>query len=166
MSARRIAGGVGCSLALAAWLVLPLLAQWQAALTYRSRGRYSEGIRTAPSTGETLDLISALVDYREPYKDLPAAFRAMFYLPKQASVYLAIREVEARYYYWLDMQPDPGWQAASANRFEWPTGTVIRSLKWKEGAPLSLDDLGATARLDSPDPGTMERVAPVAEVRK
>jgi len=161
----------GTAAGVAVWLLLllagpipPVLAQWQASLTYQNRGRYSEGIRTAPSSaGVNLNLISALVEYHEPYKDLPAAFRAIFHLPEQRPVYLAIREVEPRYFYWLDeVKPVPGWQAGRPNRFEWPTATVIRSLNWKQGAPLTLDDLGATARLDSPTSGKVERVAPVA----
>ncbi len=151
------------SLLLLAGVIPPVVAQWQASLTYQSRGRYSEGVRTAPSTGFDLELISALVDYREPYKDLPAAFRAVFHLPEQRPVYLAIREVETRYFYWLDeVQPVPGWQAGRPNWFEWPTTAVIRSLNWKQGAPLTLDDLGATARLGSSTPAKAERIAPVA----
>jgi len=151
-----------------AWLLLawpppPVLAQSQAGLTYQSRGRYSEGIRTAPSTGPSLDLISALVEYHEPYKGLPPSFQAMFYLAKQEPVYLTIREVEARYFYWLDqVQPESGWQAGKQNRFGWPTATVIRSLNWRQGAPLILADLGAVVRLGSSTPAKVERVAPVA----
>jgi hypothetical protein len=159
----------GTTARVAAWWLLlaaplpPVLAQWQASLTYQSRGRYSEGVRTAPSTGVSLDLLSALVDYQEPYKDLPPAFRAMFYLPIQEPVYLAIREVAARYFYWLDqVQPVSGWQAGRPNRFEWPTATVVRALTSRQSAPLTLDDLGATARLGSQSPGKLERVAPVA----
>jgi len=162
---KRMAAGVAAwSLLLLGGLILPVRAQWQASLTYQSRGRYSEGIRTAPSSaGVNLNLISALVDYHEPYKDLPAAFRAIFHLPEQRPVYLVIREVEPRYFYWLDeVQPVPGWQGGRPNRFEWPTATVIRSLTWKQSAPLILDELGATARLDTPTPGKVERIAPVA----
>lgn len=89
----KIRPGMAATFALG-WLLLagpmpPVLAQWQANLTYQSRGRYSEGIRTAPSTGFNLELLSALVDYQESYKDLPPAFRAIFYLPKREPVYLA-----------------------------------------------------------------------------
>jgi hypothetical protein len=40
--------------------------------------------------------------------------------------------------------------------FDWPTADVIRQL---DG--LRLYDLGVVARLDKPEPGTIEKVAPV-----
>jgi len=136
---------------------------------YGSRGFYKEGVRREPSTGAAnLYLLSALIDYDEPYKSLPPAFRAAFYLPPGSGdaqpVYLAIREQKLVYYYWLDeVQPPGGWQAGRMNRFEWPTGTVVRQLNdRKEDGPLSLDKLAAAARLGRKTPGNIERVAPVA----
>jgi hypothetical protein len=150
-----------CSLALLASLSLVRQACPQANLTYQNRGAYSEGIRTAPSTGPGLDLIAAVVDYREPYANLPQSFRALFYLPSSDPVYLTLREIDTRYFYWLDNVRQPGWQAGRSNLFEWATATVIRSLNWKQ-KPLGLDDLGATARLGRSTPGKLEVVAPVA----
>ncbi len=158
----RVVRAIAYSALLLAGLSLAGLLQSQANLTYQNRGRYFEGLRTAPSTGPSLDLIAALVDYREPYTNLPPKFQALFYLPKPGPVFVTIREVEARYFYWLDkVQQESGWQTGKRNGFEWPTGTVIQSLNWK-GSPLALDDLGATARLGSSTPGKVEEVLPVA----
>ena len=134
----------------------------QANLTYQNRGRFSEGIRTAPSTGPSLDLIAALIDYREPCPSLPSTFRALFFLPESGPVYLTIREMENRYFYWLDkVQPESAWQVGKSNRFDWLTTTVIRNLTFRE-SPLALDDLGAIARLGNQTPSKAERVVPVA----
>jgi len=61
----------------------PAAAQPSPGLSYQNRGRYREGIRTAPSTGPNVDLIAALVDYHEPYSRLPATFRMLFYSRKK-----------------------------------------------------------------------------------
>jgi hypothetical protein len=145
----------------AALLALPAAAQPSANLSYQNRGHYREGIRTAPSTGPNVDLIAALVDYHEPYSKLPGTFRVRFYLPEKDRVSLTIRESDARYFYWLDQVIDPEWQAGKVNLFEWPTGTVIQSLTWRD-RPLSLDDLAATIRLGGVEPGKVERVVPAA----
>jgi hypothetical protein len=129
-------------------------------LVYQNRGRYSEGIRTAPSTGASLDLIAALVDYHESYVSLPVTFHASFYLPSRDDVFLTIREAHPRYFYWLDrVQPESAW-AIGLNRFDWTTEPVIHSLNWRD-RPLALDDLAATARLGAASPGRVERVLPV-----
>lgn len=146
------------------------LAAFQSANTqYGSRGFYKEGVRREPSTGAgNLYLLSALIDYDEPYPNLPANFRASFYLPanagKDGPVYLTIREQSLAYYYWLDdVQPPGGWQPGRINRFEWPTEKVVRHLNYrKEDGPLSLGKLAAAARLGRKTPGNIERVAPVA----
>jgi hypothetical protein len=133
-------------------------------LVYQSRGKYSEGIRATPSTGPTLDLVAALVDYQEklPSSPLPPSFRAMFYLPDTRPLFLTIREINPRYYYWLGDLLPTGWQTLQSNRFAWPTNEVIRSLNWDDGGPLSLSDLGAIARLGNETPSELEVVAPVA----
>jgi hypothetical protein len=136
-------------------------AQSSPTLSYQSRGRYSEGVRAAPSTGAVLDLVSAMVDPVEPHRELPPAFRAAFYLPADEHVHVTVREIDARYYYWLDKVQPSGWQAGKRNVFEWPTATVIRSLRWA-GAPLALPDLGAVARVGTSTPSRVERVLPVA----
>jgi hypothetical protein len=156
------------------WLLIPLLAaclarhdaaQSRPELTYQNRGHYSEGIRAAPSVGPVaLDLVAAMVDYHDPYAALPQTFRALVYVPPQAPppVYLTIRETGPRYFYWLDKaQPESGWRVGAPVEFAWPTSTVIRSLNWRD-SQLSLDDLAAAARLERPEPASVERVLPVA----
>jgi hypothetical protein len=131
-------------------------------LAYQNRGGYSEGTRTEPSTGPaSLDLIALLIDTGQPVNEVPAKFRAMFYLPRQDSVNLTIRELNPEYYYWLGDVEAGGWKAGQIIHFEWNTGKVIRSLNWLR-RPLTLDQLGATARLGSFGPGQLEVVAPVA----
>ncbi len=135
----------------------------QTNLIYQKRGRYSEGIRTAPSTGPSLDLIAAMGDYTEPYRQLPAQFRARFYLPGPKP-HLTIREIQPDvYFYWLESlkEEEERWQAGRVNVFEWPTGTVIRSLTGK-GQSLGLADLAAVVRLGRTSPAMEETVAPVA----
>lgn len=131
-------------------------------LKYQSRGRYNEGTRGAASTGVPLDLVAAMVDYRDPYTQLPPLFQALAYLPQRDAVYLTIREIDPEYYYWLDgAQPESGWQQDRVNRFQWPTQTVIRYLKDGD-RPIALKDLGAVARLRNEEPSTPDTVAPVA----
>ncbi len=133
-------------------------------LVYQKRGRYREGIRTAPSSGPALDLIAAMADYREPHgQPLPPMFRARFYLPKPDPAFLTIRETQPDvYFYWLESPQDEQqtWAGGKANVFEWPTATVIQSLTDK--GPLTLDDLAAVVRIGRKTPGLQEVVAPVA----
>lgn len=136
----------------------------QANLIYQKRGRYSEGIRTALSTGPALDLIAAMADSTEPYQQLPAQFRARFHLPDPRPPHLTIREIQPNvYFYWLESlkEEEQRWQAGRTNLFEWPTSTVIRSLTGK-GRPLGLADLAAVVRLGSATPALEETVVPVA----
>ena len=141
---------------------IPGRAQTGAALVYQKRGRYSEGLRGAPSTGVPLDLVAAMVDCREPYTQLPPQFQALVFVPQAQPVYLTIREVEPEYYYWLDnAQPESGWRPGKVNRFGWPTGTVIRYLTQRD-RPLRLNDLGSVARLGSDVPATPDVILPVA----
>lgn len=145
-----------------AGIVVPAPAQSGANLDYQSRGRYKEGRRGKPSTGVPLDLVAAMVDYREPYSQLPPQFQAGVYLPRPDDVHLTIREVDPEYYYWLDnAQPMAGWQPGRLNRFQWPTGTVIRYLTY-QNRPIALNDLGAVARLGNETPRNPDEVAPVA----
>lgn len=154
---------------LAACGAATLTAFQPATIQYGSRGFYKEGVRNAASSGAgNLYLLAALIDYDEPYPNLPPNFRASFYLPPGAAqrepVYLTIREQRLVYFYWLDdVQPPGGWQPGRINRFEWPTGKVVQHLTYrKEDGPLSLSKLAAAARLGRNPPRNIERVAPVA----
>ena len=143
-------------------LLSPALAQSDTSLSYRSRGRYKEGTRGAPSTGVLLDLIAAMIDHRDQqYTQLPAQFQALFYLSRRADVYFRVREVDPEYYYWLaEVQPDSPWQTG-VNHFQWLTQTVIRHLTYGD-RPIGLNDLAAVARLGSEEARDPDLVAPVA----
>ncbi len=161
MPTRILTRRAACLAALPLWNV-PGRAQTGAELAYQRRGRYNEGLRGAPSTGVPLDLVAAMVDYREPYTQLPPQFQALVFVPQAQPVYLTIREVEPEYYYWLDKaQPESGWQPGRVNRFQWSTGIVIRYLTQRD-RPLRLSDLGAVARLGSDVPTTPDVILPVA----
>jgi hypothetical protein len=139
-----------------------LVAQSPANLNYQKRAGYSEGIRYEPSSGKAeLNLIGAMVDYREAYQKLPGTFKAAFYLPKADQVYLTIREVDPRRNYWLDNLVPAKWKSGDLNTFAWSTGTVIASLNTPK-TPFGLDQLAATARLGRASPSNSETVAPVA----
>ena len=137
------------------------VAQDSANLTYQRRGDYYEGIRSSPSTGTAnVALIGALIDYEETYTALPDAFKVKFHLERESEVYVTVRERDPKHFYWLDrVRAENAWRPGLQNLFEWPTGTVIRYLNKPK---LGLYDLVALARLDKPDPGLVERVAPVA----
>ena len=136
----------------------PAVTQSPANLLYQKRGRYFEGTRGSASTGVPLDLIAAMVDYREPYSSLPPRFQAVLWVPRNEPVYLTVREIEPEHYYWLDnAEPERGWQAGTLNWFQWPTGAVIRYLNH-----LALNNLGAVAQLGGEDRSKPETVAPVA----
>lgn len=137
-------------------------AQSRANLDYQNRGRYKEGTRGEPSTGVPLDLVAAMIDYREPYTQLPAQFQALVYVPREDNVHLTIREADPEYYYWLDqVQPEGGWQPGRVIRFQWSTGIVIRYLTYRD-RPIALRDLAGVARLGSAVPRDPDVVAPVA----
>jgi hypothetical protein len=133
-------------------------------LVYQSRGKYREGIRTTLSTGPTLDLIAALVDYQDMQllSALPQVFGARFYLPDGRPASLVIREIKPRYFYWLGDLSAPTWQTGKANDFVWPTDKVVRFLNWDHSGPLRLTDLGAIVRIGNQTPSGLEVVAPVA----
>lgn len=131
-------------------------------LKYQARGTgFSEGVISTPSTGMSLVLIGALIDYQEPpSQTFPTNFRARFYLPDAQPPYLTIREIKSRYNYWLsDLKQN--WKPQTTVEFVWPTDKVVRKLR--EEGELGLTDLGATVRLGSSGLGNMEEtVTPVA----
>jgi hypothetical protein len=126
-------------------------------LQYQKRGDRYEGIKPKPGSGYDIELISALVDFRERIDSVPARFRLQFYLEKPQEVHLVVRELDYREYYWLDrVQPSVPWRPGFENIFEWPTADVIQQLN-----QLQMYDLGAVARLEKPMPGLVESVAPL-----
>ncbi len=123
---------------------------------YQSRGNRHEGVKPKLVSGYDIELISVKVDYREELLTLPEQYKLKFYLEKQTDVFLTVRELDYKHYYWMDkVQPGEPWRPGFNNLFEWPV-KVIQQL---DG--LKLHDLGAVARLNRKEPGKIEKVAPV-----
>jgi hypothetical protein len=128
-----------------------------AGLQYQNRGDRYEGIKAKPVAGYDIELISALVDYKEEAARLPDWFKVKFYLREPSKVYLTVRELDYRYYYWMDkVQPPEPWKPGFGNYFKWSSREVIRRLD-----QLDMYDLGLVARLEKPEPRKIDRVAPV-----
>lgn len=129
----------------------------QIELEYQNRGNRHEGIKPKPVSGYDIELISARVDYKEEVKQTPDRLKVRFYLERPSAVYLTVRELDYKHYYWMDnIQPSAPWQAGFGNFFEWPTKDVIQQL-----AGIQIYDLGVIARLEKPEPSKVEQVAPV-----
>jgi hypothetical protein len=108
--------------------------------------------------GYDIEVLSVLVDYKDPTDSLPDQLRVRFYLDKKIDVYLNIREHDYRLYYWLDkVKLSKEWQPQSYNEFVWSTGNVLRKLDPK----LDMYDLGVLFRLGQSTPAQVERLAPV-----
>jgi hypothetical protein len=126
-------------------------------IEYQKRsGRY-EGTWSKPVAGYDIELISARADYTEPAKSLPSQLNVRFDLDTPSDAYLYVRELDYRYYYWLDkVTPVTPWAKGFNNSFDWPSSDVIKQL---DG--LQMYDLGVLVRLGTPEPSAVERVAPV-----
>ena len=123
---------------------------------YQNRGNRHEGIKPKPVSGYTIELMSALVDYKDEALHVPDQFKIKFYLEGPSKAYVTVRELDYKYYYWMDkVQPSKPWVTGFGNIFEWPTLEVVRQL---EG--LKMYDLGVLVRLEKSEPGAVERVAP------
>jgi hypothetical protein len=139
---------------LSAWMPFALA---QTHLQYQNRGNRFEGIKPKPVAGYDIELISARVDYKEEVVQMPDRFTAKFYLKEPSEVHLTVRELDYKYYYWLDkVRPSEAWRQGFDNVFAWPTQDVIRQLD-----EIKMYDLGVVARLMKPEPSQVERVAPV-----
>ncbi len=131
--------------------------QAQVELQYQRRGNRYEGIKAKPVSGYDIELISARVDYQEAFSQLPASLKVKFFLERVSEVHLTVRELDYKYFYWMDrVEPSMPWQAGFVNGFEWPTRDVVQQL---EG--IGMYALGVLARLEKSEPGKVERVAPV-----
>jgi hypothetical protein len=131
----------------------------QTDVEYQDRGgRYSEGVKPQPISGYDIEVISVLVDFKEAADRLPDQLHVKFYLPSQSEVYLTVRELDNRLFYWLDkVKPSLNeWAVDVHNEFAWPTGPVLRRLDQK----LTLSDLGVLVRLGKATPASVERIAP------
>lgn len=130
---------------------------WAQDLAYQKRANRNEGIKAKPVSGFDIELLSAQVDYAESADKLGERFHARFFLERPTQVFLTVRELDYKHYYWLDnIEPRGQWQAGFENVFDWPTKDVISKL-----SGLTINDLGTVARLESPQPRAIERVAPV-----
>jgi len=127
---------------------------------YTDRGDRSEGIRPRLVSGDNIELVSVRA---APVGGTPASvperMRLSFYLPQQEPVYVTVRELDYRYYYWMDkVRPPEPWQPGKTNSFRWPTRDV---LQWLYGRGLQPDELGAVVRLSGTGaPSAEEQVAP------
>lgn len=142
--------------------MLCLLVVWSSStlaemhLQYRSRGNRFEGIRPKPVSGFDIELLSARVDYKEEGMQIPERFKVKVYLEWPSEVHLTVRELDYKYYYWMDkVQPAKPWQPGFDNVFDWPTREVIQQL-----GKINMYDLGVVARLGNTNPSIVERVAP------
>jgi hypothetical protein len=126
-------------------------------LQYRNRGDRYEGIKPRPVSGYDIELISVRVDYKEEGMQMPEWLKINFYLHRPSQVHVIVRELDYKYYYWLDkVQPPKPWRPGFSNVFGWSTRDVIQQLDM-----LQIYDLGVVARLERPEPSKVERVAPV-----
>jgi hypothetical protein len=141
-----------------ALLLLPATVLFaQPDIEYQKRGEYYEGVRPKPVSGYDIEVLSALVDYKEPTDRLPDQIRVRFYLDNKADIHLIIREQDYRLFYWLDkVKRSKEWRPHSHNEFEWLTGNVLRKLDQK----LDMYDLGVLVRLRKETPASVEDVAP------
>ena len=127
-------------------------------LAYQDRGSYHEGVKPKPVSGFDIELISVLADYHDPATTLPEELKIRFYLPESTDVYITVRELDYRKFYWLDqVKPSIPWTAGFNNIFAWKTGPVLRDLDEN----LNIDDLGVLARLEQSTPASDEHIAPV-----
>jgi hypothetical protein len=126
-------------------------------LQYGPRGNRYEGVRPKPIAGYDIDLISARVNYHEKGYRLPELLKVKFYLERPSEVHLTVRELDYKYYYWMDkVKPANPWRSGFKNVFEWPTDEVLKRLDH-----IGMYDLGVVARVGKSQPSKLERVAPV-----
>lgn len=126
---------------------------------YMDRGDRSEGIRPRLVSGDNIELISVRAAPVGSAGSVPERMRLSFYLPQKEPVYVTVRELDYRYYYWMDkVRPPQPWQPGKTNSFRWPTRDV---LQWLYGRGLQPSDLGAVVRLSGTGtPSAEEQVAP------
>lgn len=146
--------GIAC---LACLLLVNFSVFAQQGLEYQKRAHRYEGIRPKPVSGFDIELLSAHIAFHDDIQQLAEHYQVRFYLNEVQPVYLVVREIDYRHFYWLDkVEPDIPWQKGFSNVYRWPTEDVIRHLN-----RLKLYDLGVVARLGNPEPKAEEFIAPV-----
>jgi len=124
---------------------------------YQKRSNRYEGIKPKPVSGFDIELLSARVDFSDSSQQLGERFHARFFLERPTQVHIVVRELDYKYFYWLDrVVPQSPWRSGYGNVFDWPTRDVVRQL---DG--LGISDLGVVARLEREGPSAVEQVAPV-----
>ena len=147
---------------LAPWVAVVLFASLaprtsaQEELNYGPRPYRYEGVKARPVSGFDIELLSALINYRDEAERPGDRFRIRFFLPRPEDVHIVVRELDYRQYYWLDkVRPKTPWKAGFNNEFEWPTHDVVRPLG------IRRSELGVIVRLGPENPSAVEKVAPV-----
>ena len=116
---------VGLALAFLTVWTCPSLAEME----YRDRGDRYEGVKQRPVSGYDIEVISVLIDHKETATQLPDWFKLKFFLEQSYDVYITVRELDYKYYYWMDkVRPPKPWQQGFSNDFSWPTREVIKQL--------------------------------------
>jgi hypothetical protein len=161
--ARRLMGGTPRTRALVSLLILvavPLLGQYDiSSLQYQNRGNRYEGIRSKLVSNSDVELLSALVDHREPGSSWPKTLHLRFFLPAAEQVFVTVRQPRPENtYYWLDrVVPHTPWRSGTFNEFAWPTDTVLRKIPG-----LTITDLCVVVRLNRQARLKEETIAPAA----
>lgn len=149
--------GRGTALLIGMILMFSVALSGQDDVDYRDRGDRYEGTRRKPVSAGDIELISAVAGYQEQCTNLRDRFRLKFFLAKTTRVYVTVRELDCVTYYWMDrLVPKSPWQKGFENEFTWPTRDVVQKLKG-----LTLERLGAVARLDHERETREDYVAPV-----
>jgi len=92
-------------------------------------GSWKEGIKPKPVSGLNVELVSVLADYQEslPSGNFPDSVNPQFYLDQAHDVFLSVRELDCRTYYWLDkVQPVRSWEKNFQNVFIWTTDPIFQ----------------------------------------
>jgi len=142
------------------FLFIPCLLAWSACLyadlEYKNRGDRFEGKRSVPVSGAYIELISATVDEPTGTEGLPEHLRVKFFLPHTIPVFITVRELKNKHYYWLDkVKPRKRWRPGFDNQFSWSSTEVLQHLD-----AMKLAKLGALVRLEEENRSMKERVAP------
>lgn len=136
----------------------PSLLLAQTNVQYQNRGNRYEGVKPKPVAGYDIELISVLVDYDDSPTALQEEMKVQFYLAEGNNVFLTVRELDYKYYYWMDrIKPDMPWNKGYQNTFHWPTETILKKL----GDNIDVYDFGVIARIGNAKPKAKERIAPV-----
>jgi hypothetical protein len=133
-------------------------------LKYQKRENRFEGTREEPVAGYDIELISALVNHRDEANAMPDTLKIRFYLSEKNKTFLTVREINNKFFYWMNGDQPDRWQRGF-NDFQWPTTQVLRKLadsdkRYPQGI-TDMYELGVVARVNRETPAIEEQVAPV-----